>query len=368
MEPPIDRPIDQGPGDQPVDEIGFLLMPDFPLYALILATEALRIANQNAGRTLFGWHLISTDGAPVKAGNGMLLPTDGSIETIPRLPMVFVCAGNRPTQHIRKPQLNWLRRLARHGAALGALDTGAFTLAEAGLLDGFRVTLHWEAIPMFRDRYPDIEVVEQLFVIDRQRLTCAGGTAMLDLMLQLIGQRHGYGLAQVVANGFVHDRIRQAAEQQRPPNEHSGDQADAQLAVVIRLMEQSLDTPLEPADLARHCGISVRRLERIMRRKLGQSPMQYYLKVRLQAARNLLFYGDASMKQIASICGFSSPPVFSRAFRRQFGHSPGEYRRQFSGEQLQRFVPEAERYRLTGPMPHARSVVATDQSSDARGQ
>ncbi len=341
---------------QPDDQIGFLLLPEFPIYALILATEALRIANQNAGRTLYDWHLISIDGQPVKAGNGLLLPTDGSIQTIQRLPTVIVCAGNRPTQHIGKPLLAWLRRLARHGATLGALDTGAFTLAAAGLLDGYRVTLHWEAIPMFRDHHPEIEVVEQLYVFDRQRLTCAGGAATLDMMLQRIGQRHGYGLAQVVANGFVHDRIRQPAEPQRPPTEHSGDQADAQLAAVIRLMEQSLDQPLPPAALARQCGISVRRLERIMRRKLGRSPMQYYLTVRLQAARNLLFYGDQSMKQIASICGFSSPPVFSRAFRRQFGSSPGEYRRQFSGERLQRFVPEAERYRLTGPMPPARGA------------
>jgi len=339
---------------QPGGAIGFLLLPDFPIYALILATEALRIANQNSGRTLFDWHLISIDDGPVKGGNGMLLPTDASIKTAPPLSTVVVCAGNRPTQFLQKTLFAWLRRLARHGAALGALDTGAFTLAEAGLLDHHRVTLHWEAIPMFRERYPEIEVVEHLYVLDGQRFTCAGGMATLDMMLQLIAQQHGYGLAQVVANGLVHARIRQGAEAQRPPGEHPGARADAQLATVIRVMEQNLDIPLEPAELARRCGISVRGLERLMRRKLGQSPMQYYLAIRLQTARNLLFYGDAPVKQIATICGFSSPPVFSRAFRHHFGHSPGEYRRQFSGEQLQRFVPPAERYRLMGSMPAAK--------------
>jgi len=130
--------------ERKVDPIGFLLLPQFPIYALILALESLRIANQNAGRRLFSAHLFSVDGAPVAAGNGMTMAAERAIAEVPFLPTVIVCAGNEPVQHITKGLLNWLRRLERHGALLGALDTGSFALAAAGLLDGYQATLHWE--------------------------------------------------------------------------------------------------------------------------------------------------------------------------------------------------------------------------------
>src|SRR5262249_56419181 len=115
-------------------------------------------------------------GAPGAAGSGMTMTPDAGIDGVSTPPpMVIVCAGNRPTQHITRPLILWLQGLARRGVTLGAIDTGVFTLAAAGLLDGYRVTLHWEAVAVFREQYPDIEVVEQLFVMDRNRLTCAGG-------------------------------------------------------------------------------------------------------------------------------------------------------------------------------------------------
>src|SRR5688572_5656303 len=117
-------------GDAP-EPVGFLVLPECPIYALILAMEALRIANQNAGERLFSTHLFTVDGSPVRAGNGMALVPDSGIRAVPFFPTLIVCAGNQPTQHITKPLLNWLRRLARHGALLGAIDTGAFTLAAA---------------------------------------------------------------------------------------------------------------------------------------------------------------------------------------------------------------------------------------------
>src|SRR5258708_15300487 len=177
-----------------VEQIGFVVLPEFPIYALILAIEALRIANQNSGRRLYSWHLIAADEREVQAGNGMTLTPQGTIATIEALPSVIVCAGNQPTQYITKPLLNWLRRLARHGSALGAIHTGTFTLAQAGGLDGYHVTLHCEAIPMVRVHFPDIEVGEPLFVVDLDRFTCPGGIAALHIMLHLIAFRHAHHL------------------------------------------------------------------------------------------------------------------------------------------------------------------------------
>jgi AraC family carnitine catabolism transcriptional activator len=326
---------------------GFVLLPEFPMYALIPAIEALRVANQNKGRKLYSWHLFSVDGKPVKAGNGMAVPVEAAIADVPWFPTVFVCAGNHPTHHIGKRLLNWLRRLARHGAVLGAIDTGAFALAEAGLLDGYRVTLHWESVTTFRDQHPDIDVSEQLYVIDRDRVTCAGGVAALDLMLHLIARRHGPGLAQIVANGFVSQRIRRDAEPQRLSAQHISGDSRSPFTRILHEMEENLETPLTARQLAQRAGISVRALGRILRDRVGESPMRYYLKVRLQAARNALFYSDIPIRDVAASCGFSCPEVFSRSFRGHFGLSPREFRQQFTREQLRRFRPELEQQLVT---------------------
>lgn len=323
-----------------VTRYGILLLREFPLYALIPAIEAMRIANQNRGRRLYDWQLISVDGQPVKGGNGMTLSVDASIAEIPWCPTVFVFGGNHPFQQLSKRLLNWLRKLARHGSVLGAVDTGAFALAEAGLLTGYQVTVHWETLTTFRDRYPELDVREQLYVIDRDRITCAGGHATLDMMLSLIARRHGVSLAQVVANGFVAQKPRRENEPQRLDAEHLAGDGFSPFARVLHDIEANIASPLSAETLAERAGVSVRALNRILRDRVGESPMRYYRKVRLQAARNALFYSDIPIQDIAESCGFASPEVFSRTFRSHFGLSPRAFRQKFTREELKRFRPE----------------------------
>jgi AraC family carnitine catabolism transcriptional activator len=343
------------PGAGQTETIGFLLLPEFPVYAFILAIEALRIANQNAGERLFSSYLISADGKPVTAGNGMVVEPDLGIADAPFLPTVIVFACNHPERNIRRSVLAWLRRLDRHGALLGAVDTGQFALAKAGLLDGVTVALHWEAAPLFRDHYPHIEVRDALFAIDRNRITCAGGIATLDMMLHIIANRHGRALAEVVANGFVHGRIRHDGERQRVSADDALGVVNHRLAAIVQTMEAHLETPLSTEALAAKAGISVRQIERLMRETLGETPSRYYLKLRLQAARNHLFYGDMPIQEIAQASGFSSPSVLSRAFKTHFGVSPREFRRQFSVDRLERFRPELRRQPGVASRPAVRA-------------
>jgi transcriptional regulator GlxA family with amidase domain len=318
--------------------VHFLLLPDFPLYALVPATDALRIANQNAGMRLFDWTFVSARGGPVRANNGMVVDETAPIGTATLPRCAIVCSGNEPVQHLTKPMLSWLRRLAAHGAMLGALDTGAFALAAAGVLAGHKATLHWEAIPVFRDAYPDIEVLEQIFVVDRERATAAGGIASLDMMLWLIDRAHGPALAQTVANGFVHGRARPPETPQRVDGVLAPS-TPTQVRRCMDLMKENLAFPLRAGDLCERLSISRRRLERLFRRETGLSPSEAYMALRLEAAREQLFYSWNSIGHIAEACGFVSNAHFSRAFHRRFGASPTVMRQRFASAERGKFHP-----------------------------
>lgn len=327
-------------GKPDVIRFGFLLLPEFPLYGLVPATEALRIANQNYGKKIYDWLLISEAEESVMSGSGVSMNVDLTIRDVDWLPIVLVFGGNHPTQHMPKKLLHWLRRLARHGSVIGGIDTGAFALAEAGLLQGRRATLHWESVSTFKEFYPDIDVSEQLYEIDRDRITCAGGHATLDLMLSIISRLHGSALAQVVTNAFVAHRERDSGEPQRLEPQAPRDDSKSPLNKVLQDMEENIRTPLSAQDLADRAGMSVRALNRLVHDRVGDAPMSYYRKIRLLAARNNLFYSDMAIQDVAAACGFGSPEVFSRSFKAHFGISPREYRRRATSDELKKYRPE----------------------------
>lgn len=322
--------------------IDFLLLPDFPLYAVVPAIEALRLANQNAGQRLYDWSFLSVSGGAVRASNGMAIEATHAISPKLLPTTLVVCAGNEPMQHLTRALLDWLRRLAAHGSVLGALDTGAFALAAAGVLAGYKLTLHWEAIPAFRDAYPDLIVLEQIYVVDRARITAAGGVAALDLMLAIIRDSHGERLAQIVADGFVHGR-------QRPPETPQLVEADGRisdrrlLGECVRLMKANLAFPLSVPDLCEQIGIPRRRLERLFAQHAHTTPARMHSQVRLEAARDQLFYTSNSVAHVATACGFLSNAHFSRAFSVAYGASPTVFRRRFAREARMSFHSAAPR-------------------------
>ncbi|HEX3348650.1 MAG TPA: GlxA family transcriptional regulator [Acetobacteraceae bacterium] len=322
--------------------IHFLLVPDFPLYAVVPATEALRIANQNARVALYDWRFVSVGGGPVRASNGMWIEAASAVTGGALPDCVIVCSGNEPMQHLARPFLAWLRRLAAHGTTLGALDTGAFALAAAGVIRDRKVTLHWEAMPVFRDAFPRIDVSEQIFVIDRDIVTAAGGVASLDLVVALIGRAHGPHLAQVVTDAFVHGRPRPADTPQRTDTVSSLEGATV-LNDVLHLMNENVQFRLDLSEICARVRISRRRLERMFMKQTGRSPAATYLDIRLTAAREQLFYSNNSICHIAEVTGFQSDAHFCRAFRRRFGAAPSEIRRDFQAEQRSKYYPAGTR-------------------------
>src|SRR4051794_38166671 len=166
--------------------IGFLLIPEFPMMAFAAAIEPLRSANRLTGERRFEWQLFSRDGAPVRASNGIDIAVHGAAGDERPLDLLVACAGTRDAGAGDEVVHGWLRALARRGTALGGVSLGAYVLATAGLLDGRRCALHWESLDAFAERFPRVRVSTDIFVIDGNRYTCAGGTSALDMMLQVI--------------------------------------------------------------------------------------------------------------------------------------------------------------------------------------
>jgi transcriptional regulator GlxA family with amidase domain len=321
-----------GSSSDPPERIGFLLLHEFSMIALFSAVEPLRVANRISGRTLYDWKLLSVDGEPVVASNGMSLMVEAGISEIDRLPVIAVCAsyGIERIASDRRV-LGWLRRLARQGSEIGAIETGTYILARAGLLDGYRATLHWENIASFAEEYPEIEVTGELFEMDRKRFTCSGGTGALDLILNRISRDHGHKLAVAVSESLLHDRIRTRDDHQRMALELRLRIRNPALLIIVKAMEANLEEPLSLDELASIGKVSRRQLERLFRNLLSDTPSSYYLKLRLRHARHLLEHTSLSILDISLASGFLSSPYFSRAYRARFGLSPREDRRRLQG-------------------------------------
>jgi AraC family transcriptional regulator, glycine betaine-responsive activator len=305
----------------------FLLVPDFSLISLASALEPLRSANRLGGDEFYRWRLVSLSGGFVSASSGIALETEVAKEAITGAEAVFVCGGLRLDLEDERGHLALLRGAARAGLVVGALSTGAVLLARAGLLEGHRCTIHWESRPGFVEEFPELTCTNHLFEVDGKRVTASGGTAPLDLMLQLIGERHGAGLARAVADQFHHDRIRQAGEVQQESLERPLGQLPKVLDGAVSRMRETIEAPIALSEIAAAQKVSVRQLERMFGEHLGKTPARFYLEMRIERGRELLIYSDQPILSVAMACGFSSASHFSAWYRRIIGTTPSVSRR-----------------------------------------
>jgi len=297
------------------------------MIALSSVIEPLRMANQLSGQPLYEWINLTADGQPVTASNGLQILPVTPIEHAGRLDLLFVCGGMEVRMASGKSIINWLRRLAHRHVALGGICTGSYILAMAGLLDGYRATIHWEHIAGLREEYPRIIPTDDLFVMDRDRYTSSGGIAPLDMMLTLISQQQGIDLAAAISEEFVHDRIRTVDDHQREPLKLRIGLGQPKLIEAVSLMEANLEEPIPLDDLARYVDVSRRQLERLFKKYLNSVPTRYYLNLRLTRARQLLLQTDLNIAHIALTCGFISAAHFSKCYREFYRRAPSHERR-----------------------------------------
>ena len=300
------------------------------MMAFASVVEPLRAANQLAGRELYQWRTLSLDGAPVLASNGACLTPAGSLADTGRGDMLCVCAGLGAERFRDAALTRRLHELARQGMILGGVCTGTIALARAGLLDGYRCTLHWENVEGFVEEFPDLDITATLFEIDRDRLTSSGGTAPMDMMISLVAKQHGEDLAVRVAEFLLHHAVRHPHETQRMPIQHRTGITHPKLLAAIAHMEAYVESPVALNAIAAAVGLSPRQLERLFKQRLGKKPSRYYLELRLQRARLLLQQTSMSVIQVAVASGFSSASHFARCYREFFNRSPRAERSELS--------------------------------------
>ena len=308
-------------------QIGFLLVPKYSMIAFASAVDPLRMANRLSGRELYQWITYTVDGQPVEASNGLEVRPDAAISEANGLNTLFVCAGVDVEDACDRSTLSWLRKLGQHRINFGALCTGSHVLARAGLLDGYRCTIHWENIAGMREAFPRVVVSYELFEIDRDRFTSAGGTAPLDMMLNLITQQVGADTATAISESFACERIRGRHDRQRSPLQLRLGTSQPKLIETVSIMESNIEEPISLDELARHVGVSRRQLERLFQKHLHCVPTRYYLELRLARARQLLLQTSISIVDVAFACGFVSAPHFSKCYRDYYGIPPREERR-----------------------------------------
>jgi transcriptional regulator GlxA family with amidase domain len=309
-------------GDVQIRRFVFVLLPRFTLLSFASAMEALRIANRILGEEVYSWRLVGEGGGVVSCSAGTSFQLDGDLDELNREDTVILCGGLDIQDATTKKLLNWVRREARRGVAVGGLCTAAYSMARAGLLDGRRATIHWENHDSFAEEFEDVELGKSVFTIDGNRYTTAGGTASIDLMLKLVADQHGEELAAEVADLMIYSSIRTDQDTQRLSIPTRIGIRHPKLAHVIQRMEANIEEPISPSVLARDVGLSTRQLERLFRRYLNRSPKRYYMELRLSKARNLLMQTEMSVINVALACGFTSPSHFSKCYRAQYRTTP----------------------------------------------
>lgn len=318
--------MDKNPTNLRTFRVGFLLIDGFPLMSYASAVEPLRAANLLAQQDLFSLRDIPASGEVATSSSNSKVEASGKVGVNLDFDLLLVIAGGHPTTFRSTKVFHWLRRLARQGVRLGGVSGGPVVLAAAGLMQGRRMTVHWEHVEALAEIAPDLMIERSLYVIDRDRVTCAGGVAPLDLMHALIAERHSPSFARQVSDWFLHTDIRPSGGPQRAGLVERFGTTNRAVIDVIEAMENRIADPLSLDELARFASVSKRQLNRLFVKKLGSSTMTFYRHLRLEKARNLLLNSALPMTEIALATGFSSSAHFSKAHRDRYGSSPSVLR------------------------------------------
>ncbi|RFC63796.1 GlxA family transcriptional regulator [Fulvimarina endophytica] len=290
------------------------------------AIEPFRAANVLSGRELYAWRHVALETPMAEASTGLLFRADTVVGEAEDFDGLVVCAAGNPSNFDHEPTFAWLRRLARRGTWLAGVSGGPFVLAAAGLLDGYRCTIHWEHAAAFAEAFAAPRLTSSIYEIDGKRLTCAGGISALDMMHAVIAEDHGADLATAVSEWFLQSHVRTGATGQLMTRFERFGLPSVGLSNVIEAMEENVEEPLPRERLAALAEVSIRQLERLFEKHMQTTIDQHYLTIRLRHAQRLLHQTRLSVGEIGIASGFRSASHFSRTYKARYGHGPRDER------------------------------------------
>jgi transcriptional regulator GlxA family with amidase domain len=310
----------------------FLIVPRFNMMTLMTMIEPMRIANYLSPSPLYHWEILAFDGATITASNGFSIAAQPPADRNRRGEVIFVLGSWGAEEYVNRDLTSWLRKQAREGAKICSVELGCYLVARAGLLSRHPIATHWSWAPGFQEQFSEVEILDRLFTIEDNFMTVAGGLAGVDLMIKLISDRHGEGLALEVANQMLHHPVRSGDTPQRRTLGQATDLLPSLVRQAIRIIESNVAEPVSVPEIAEKLGLSQRQLERQFKQSVGCTVVQFGLLFRLQHARVLLIATKLSVRDIAAAAGFNTLSHFAHSFGKCFGRRPSDYRQSWPKE------------------------------------
>jgi len=307
-------------------EVTILVLPESSMMCVASVLEPLRAANRVADKKLYDWTLASLTGEAVELTCDVPLHVDAQFSAALRGDLLVLIGGFNHQTHVSTSALADIRKTASGFDMIAGVEAGSWVLARTGLLDGYTATTHWEDFEAFSDRFPDVDLKLDRYVIDGTRMTCGGASPAFDMFLDFIRKRNGPAVAMEAASVFVYDEAHSQFDAQPLVSLGRLAKKERRLEESVRLMEKTIEQPLPVAAIARRIGVSSSTLETIFKRNLGMTPGKFYVGLRLKAANRLVHNSDLSLREISVRSGFSSLSSFSRAYSNEFGLSARELR------------------------------------------
>ena len=307
-------------------KIGIILLSRFNMMSLTTALEPFRVANYLLPNAYYDWEYLSVDSKKITASNQMSVECNLLSDNHQDYDLVMLFGSWGAQEHHDGYLYNWLRKAKRHGVLLCVFELGVYIFARAGLLKGEHITTHWSLVAGFLEQFPDLNLSEQLYTINDNLISCAGGAAGIDLMLNLIYKHHGSQIVSEIADQILHHQIRPANTMQRHTMGGTSSFIHDDIKATIQMIQDNISEPLKVPEIANRVGISQRQLERYCKRYMGCSVVQLSQFLRLQHARTLLISTHLSILDISVASGFNSSSHFTQAFQKYFHKKPSQYR------------------------------------------
>lgn len=306
-------------GQKP-QRVGVLLFDRFSNHCLANAIEPMRAANTFLGREVYQWQFLSMDGDAVMSSSHLPVAVEGKLSSAEGGDFLFVLPSYQYREFVTPSAHRALRVAARKYDVIVGLDAGAWLLASAGLLEGYRATIHWDETDGFQEAFPEVDVRRTRMEFDRDRWTCGGAMTAFDLALRMIADTHGEALRLEVAALFM------SGETETGPGGHVPRPKSRQVSAALAIMRDNLEDTVTIPQVAGMLGVSARKLEALFLADLGAGPLKVYRRIRLLAARRFVEQTDMGISEISLRCGYANPSAMTRAFREEFGVSPRNLR------------------------------------------